>query len=108
MWSAKWIERFSNGSGMTKAAIFNPRDMTFSQYTVTDNQHDMFCPGISMMGNGNIIVTGGNNAEKATMYTVENGWQGAQDMKISRGYHSSCTLGSGEVRLFSLTPLPKY
>ena len=99
MWAATYIDYYGYTNGKTETAILNLEDMTFTRHTVTDNQHDMFCPGISMLGDGDIVVTGGSDSEKTSIYTVANGWQGAQDMNIPRGYHSSCTLGSGEVHL---------
>jgi galactose oxidase len=47
---------------------------------------------------GDIIVTGGQNANKTSIYQLAtNQWVPAADMSISRGYGSSCLLSNGKV-----------
>ena len=57
-----------------------------------------FCPGITMLGSGAIVVTGGSNAEKTSIYEPGTGWLPAPDMKIPRGYQSSALTSDGLVR----------
>ena len=69
-----------------------------SRETVTVTNHDMFCPGISMLSNGNYVVSGGNDASVVSIYSPANDqWIRAADMNIARGYQSSVTLGNNEV-----------
>jgi galactose oxidase len=66
----------------------------------------MFCPGISMQGNGDIVVTGGDNAEKTSIFRVsQNAWFPGPNMNIPRGYQSSVTLSTGEVRGLIMAPM---
>ena len=43
-------------------------------------------------------MTGGNNAEKASIYKDGEGWVPGPDMNIPRGYHASATTSTGDVR----------
>ena len=55
-----------------------------------------FSPGLSTDFTGRPVVTGGNNAPKASIYNpVTNAWIAAPNMQIPRGYQASCTLSDG-------------
>ncbi|KAL8757549.1 MAG: hypothetical protein Q9184_004178, partial [Pyrenodesmia sp. 2 TL-2023] len=98
MWSSyKPFDFGSWGSSYTtQTATYDPATGTVSQRTVTNTQHDMFCPGISLDSRGRAIVTGGNDASKTSIY--ENGnWIAGPDMKKARGYQSSATLSNGNI-----------
>jgi hypothetical protein len=98
-WSAN--DQFSFGGGIpeTETATFNPSTGAVSAKTITNTNHDMFCPGISMLGTGEIVVTGGNNAEKTSIYVPARGaWVPGPNMKIPRGYQASTLLSTGAVR----------
>lgn len=83
----------------TQTATLNPNNNQVSQMLVTNTNHDMFCPGISMLGSGDIVVTGGDNAEKTSIYSPAKGaWLPGPDMNVKRGYQASATLSSGDVR----------
>lgn len=87
------------GSGKTYHAVWDPATSKATGQLVSNTGHDMFCPGITMMPNGDIIVTGGQNANKTSIYQLATGtWQPAEDMALSRGYASSCLLSNGKVR----------
>lgn len=99
VWSAYSTDTFGPGvSGQTQTAIYNPATGAVTKKTITNTQHDMFCPGISVDFNGGIIVTGGDTAAKASIYNVTgNDWIAAPDMKIPRGYQASATLSDGRI-----------
>ncbi|KAI1850717.1 hypothetical protein JX265_004427 [Neoarthrinium moseri] len=97
-WSAFRPDLFSGGTGLTETALWDPRGQAVSEKTVTDTKHDMFCPGISMDANGVIVVTGGNDAAKTSVYNPANGaWTTAAQMKQGRGYQASTTIADGRV-----------
>nr|XP_018918274.1 PREDICTED: galactose oxidase-like [Bemisia tabaci] len=102
VWSSWGKDTFVKGPlTVTMTATYNPKDGTVSQRTVANTKHDMFCPGLSLDVNGRVIVTGGNNAPKTSIYDpASDAWIAAADMKIGRGYQSSCTCSSG--RIFEL------
>jgi hypothetical protein len=89
----------NTGAGKTQTATYDPVSGTVSAATITVTNHDMFCPGISMLGSGDIVVTGGSNAEKTSIYNVTTDlWEPGPDMIKPRGYQSSALLSTGEVR----------
>ena len=45
------------GSGKTEHTVFDPATSRATSLLVANTEHDMFCPGISMMHNGDILVT---------------------------------------------------
>jgi hypothetical protein len=84
----------------TETATYDPATGTVSALTVTNTNHDMFCPGISMVASGDIVVTGGNNAEKTSIYSpAQSAWLPGPNMNTPRGYQSSTLLSTGEVCL---------
>jgi galactose oxidase len=66
IWSAFAKDTFGGARGFTQTGIYDPAPGESSQLNVSNTQHDMFCPGISLDFNGRVIVTGGSNAEKTS------------------------------------------
>lgn len=84
--------------GFTQFADFDYRSRAISTRQVAETQHDMFCPGISSLADGQLIITGGSNAEKTTIYNPSmNTFKSGVNMQRARGYHSSTTLSNGKV-----------
>ncbi|WPB05694.1 uncharacterized protein RHO25_010348 [Cercospora beticola] len=98
-WSAGWANRWTfAGNGRTHSAIYDAKSKTVSEQIVTNTQHDMFCPGITMNSNGKIIVTGGSTHQKTSIFdTIGNTWSRAADMAIPRAYQSSTLTSDGLV-----------
>jgi hypothetical protein len=96
------VERFvfgGGGAGYTQHAEWDPATDNVTAIEITHTNHDMFCPGISSLPSGDVVVTGGQNALKTSIYRLADGlWVEGPDMHISRGYGSSCTLSNGKVR----------
>ncbi|KAM3423292.1 hypothetical protein BST61_g731 [Cercospora zeina] len=76
--SSNGLDTFGGSGGFTQFADFNYKTGAVSQREVTNTQHDMFCPGISALADGRVMITGGSDAE-------------------ARGYQSSATLSDGRV-----------
>lgn len=84
--------------GITQFADYNFNTGAVSQRTVTNTQHDMFCPGISSLADGRIVISGGENAEAVSIYSGStNQFTRAANMQIPRGYQTSATLSNGDV-----------
>ena len=98
-WSAEERFAFATGvSGRTYTAVYNPVTKVSTERLVTETGHDMFCPGISMLPNGQILVSGGSDDSKTSIYDpVQRGWLTAAPMNVGRGYQSSTTLSDGSV-----------
>lgn len=93
----RYIES-GGGQGFTYHSIYDPAIDVATPMLISNTEHDMFCPGITMMANGDILVTGGQNAKKASIYQLAtNKWVAAAEMSISRGYGSSALLSNGKV-----------
>ena len=93
------------GQGLTQSAVFDPATNEITAFEVSNTDHDMFCPGISMLFSGDLIITGGQNALKTTLYrTQAAAFEPAEDMNLSRGYGSTVTLSDGNVRSPRVTP----
>ena len=96
-WSS-WSDTLYTGGpgGQTLTATWNSITNVVSELLVTDTDHDMFCPGLSLDFNGRPTVTGGNNAQRTSIYDpIYNVWISGPDMNIPRGYQASCTLSDG-------------
>jgi galactose oxidase len=97
-WSSFQPDTFGNGGGRTMTATYDPGTGVVTQRTVTETGHDMFCPGISALADGRILVTGGNDSGKTSIYDPKtDAWTTGPTMKTPRGYQASATLSDGRV-----------
>ncbi|WP_433372314.1 discoidin domain-containing protein [Actinoplanes sp. CA-142083] len=101
-WSAYKTDAFSNADPgvhvLTMTATYDPATGVVTQREVTETGHDMFCPGISVLPDGRVVVTGGNTNKKTSIYDpATDAWTAGADMTVGRGYQSSVTLGNGEI-----------
>ena len=56
------------------------------------------CPGISLDAEGRIVVTGGNDEKKTSIYDPgTKAWTTGPQMNVGRGYQSSTTVADGRV-----------
>ncbi|KAJ5131622.1 Galactose oxidase/kelch beta-propeller [Penicillium atrosanguineum] len=99
LWSSWASDQFhSTPGGKTAMTRWNPLNNTVSKRIVTNTQHDMFCPGISIDGTGMMVVTGGNDASETSLYnSTADSWVKGPPMSIRRGYQASTTMSDGRV-----------
>ncbi|OLN95694.1 Galactose oxidase 1 [Colletotrichum chlorophyti] len=91
-------DAFGGASGMTQYGDYDFATGEVSQRTVANTHHDMFCPGISQLEDGRIIIQGGSDAEAVSIYDpATNNFTRGPDMKVARGYQTSTTLSNGKV-----------
>lgn len=102
VWSSYTESTFSKQSdgslpgGKTVTGTYDPSSKTVSEQTVTNTHHDMFCPGVSVDASGRVVVTGGNDAPKTSIFDPSsNGWTSATNMITGRGYQSQATISDG-------------
>ncbi|WP_285503705.1 discoidin domain-containing protein [Actinokineospora sp. NBRC 105648] len=96
-WSAYAPDTFGGSNGYTQTAIMDLTTGQVTQRRVDNTGHDMFCPGTSTLPDGRVLVTGGSNAEKASIYNpFTDTWTAAAPMRIARGYQGQTTLSTGE------------
>jgi galactose oxidase len=98
-WSSYAVDQFSDSpGGLTVTATYDPATGVVTQRSVTQTGHDMFCPGISALADGRIIVTGGNDSDRTSIYNpATDAWTSGPDMTTPRGYQASATLSNGQV-----------
>lgn len=104
VWSSFMESRFTktpdgvSPGGKTVTGTYDPSTKTVSEQTVTNTHHDMFCPGIAVDASGRVVVTGGNDAPKTSVFDPSsNSWTSAADMTIGRGYQSQATISDGRI-----------
>jgi galactose oxidase len=98
MWSAYERLNFGGDNGRTYTLTFDPISGSSSEVLVSNTGHDMFCPGITNLADGRVIVTGGSSSSKTSIYNPATGaWSASSAMNLPRGYHASVSLSTGEV-----------
>jgi large repetitive protein len=91
-WSADSRTSFG-GSGSTYTAFLDPVTKETSELLVTATGHDMFCPGTTNLADGRILVNGGIDSGKTSIYDVGlGGWVKGPVMNIPRGYNANTLL----------------
>ena len=102
-WSSQFPNTFDEiGDGYTYTELFDPNGNNglgrALGMTLTDTDHDMFCPGINNLADGSILSAGGTTSERTSIYDPKtNLWTRAADMNIPRGYQGNVTLSNGAV-----------
>lgn len=97
LWSAESRFSFSSG-GQTYTTVFDPTTGTATETLVTNTGHNMFCPGTSNLADGRLLVNGGIDSAKTSLYSAStNKWVSGAAMNIPRGYQANCVLEDGSV-----------
>lgn len=99
VWSSWAASTFAGSLGEnTLTATYDPKTETVSQRNISNTDHDMFCEGLSLDAKGRVVATGGNDADKTSIYDPEtNAWTAEGLMKIPRGYQSTVSLSNGNI-----------
>ncbi|KAH8723245.1 hypothetical protein GQ44DRAFT_774295 [Phaeosphaeriaceae sp. PMI808] len=98
VYSAHSPNSFGGDHGITQFAEFDYRTGAMSSRQVAETKHDMFCPGMSSLADGRLVITGGSNAERTSIYDPKsNSFSAGPNMQIARGYQSSTILSNGKI-----------
>ena len=98
VWAAEERTGFGADGGRTYTAIFDPANSSVTLRLVSETGHDMFCPGVSLLFDGGVFVTGGLSSAKTSIYNpATDSWSAGPQMNIPRGYQASTTLPNGGV-----------
>ena len=99
VWSADQDLAFgaSDPDDWTQTAILNLTTGVVSEDTVTNTDHNMFCPGVVILPNGDVMVTGGLSDQQTSIYDpTTNSWSAGPQMNIGRGYQGMTLLSNGQ------------
>ena len=98
LWAAEGPLAFDVNSvpPRTYTAFFDPSSQRATPRVVTETGHNMFCPGVSLLADGTVHVSGGISSTKTSLFR-DNVWNVAAPMSVGRGYHGQTTLATGEV-----------
>ena len=96
-WAAN--DRFSFGAGgQSYTARFDPVSGTATEKLVNQTGQDLFCPGTATLSDGRVLVNGGTDSSKTSIYNpATDSWSAAAQMNIRRGYNASTLLQDGSV-----------
>ena len=96
-WSAN--ERFSfSYVGQAYTAIFDPISGQITEKFVNQTGQNLFCPGTTNLADGRILVSGGSQAPKTSLYDpVSGNWSVGAQMNIQRAYQANTLLRDGSV-----------
>ena len=96
LWSSDGALSYGT-SGFTETAVWDLTTGNVSQVTVSNTGHNMFCPGVAMLPDGRIMVTGGSTADKTSIYNPgTNTWSAGPPMNTPRGYQGMTLLSTGQ------------
>lgn len=102
-WSGGTSNHFAGGTdGNTFYATFDPASDNVGELQQVNNNHDMFCPGIASLANGDYIIAGGATTEDGGQKSSTlsgSSFTAGPDLNINRGYNSAVTTQNGRVRL---------
>ncbi|KAG7143032.1 Galactose oxidase like protein [Verticillium longisporum] len=89
---------FGGASGKTQFGDYEFVTGAVWDREVANTHHDMFCPGISQLEDGRVMVQGGSDAEAVSIYDpATNEFTRGPDMKVARGYQTSAIMSNGHV-----------
>ncbi|EMD67185.1 hypothetical protein GGP41_007105 [Bipolaris sorokiniana] len=101
VFSSWGVDAFGGPGGRTQFADYNYQTGAVSARTVSNTQHDMFCPAMSSLQDGRLVIQGGSDANAVTTYNpASNSFVRSANMKMARGYQSSCT--TSDNRIFTI------
>jgi galactose oxidase len=99
VWSAYDRFKFTSADyGKTYTSIYNPQTGEKTDTLVSNTQHDMFCPGTTMLPDGKLLVNGGSSSAKTSIFDPSTRtWSASGAMSIPRGYQGNTLISNGEV-----------
>lgn len=84
--------------GKTYTSIYDPQTGSKTDTLVTNTQHDMFCPGTTMLPDGRLLVNGGSSSAKTSIFDPGTAtWSASGAMSITRGYQGNTLTSNSEV-----------
>lgn len=101
LWSSSDQFADTPKNGFTYTTLLDPLTLEATDTTVSSTGHDMFCSGTTNLPDGRLLVNGGKNDEKTSIYDyTSDSWSASADMVIPRGYNANTLLSDGSVLTF--------
>ncbi|AMM24985.1 galactose oxidase-like domain-containing protein [Variovorax sp. PAMC 28711] len=99
IWSARAPTYFGANEGTaTYTSVFDPVAKKATAATTTNPGQEMFCEGLSMLADGAIMVSGGSDAGKTSIYDSTTAkWTQSAMLNVPRAYNASTTMSDGSV-----------
>lgn len=99
LWSGSGATTFGANSGAaTHTTVFDPATQTATATAIVNPGQEMFCEGLSMLADGGVLVSGGSDAGKTSIYDpVTSIWKTGATLNVPRAYHASATMSDGSV-----------
>ncbi|HZZ95480.1 MAG TPA: discoidin domain-containing protein [Jatrophihabitantaceae bacterium] len=96
--SAYQSTSYGMDDGYTQTAILDLATGVVSQRQVSNTGHEMFCTGLALLPDGRVLVNGGSDSGKTSIYNpATDAWTAGPTMNIPRGYEGDTTLSDGSV-----------
>ncbi len=94
-WSSTRVEGFGTNTAFTHGSIFDPVTESFTD--MPNDNHNMFCSGVAMLPDGNVLTSGGGATITTNSVFDGNSWSLTDSLNTPRWYPTSTTLPSGQV-----------
>jgi galactose oxidase len=89
---------FDMTSTVTQVAIYDLATGNVGQASSIDVGHQMFCTGLTLLADGNVLINGGSSDSATTIYNpFTNTWTRGPLMTIPRAYQGNTLLSDGRV-----------
>ncbi len=96
-WSAN-DRFFFSYVGQAYTAIFDPISGQITEKFVNETGQNMFCPGTTNLADGRLLVSGGSQAPRTSLYDpATSNWSVGAQMNIQRAYQANTLLRDGSV-----------
>ena len=100
-WAANERFGFDNlapNAAQAYTAVYDPVSGQVGERFVNETGQNMFCPGTTNLPDGRILVSGGTQSAKTSLYDPAAGtWHVGAQMKIPRAYQANTLLRDGSV-----------
>lgn len=104
IWAGSSATSFG-GHTYTVMTLFDPATNRKSKIITTskgpvqtiNTDQEYFCEGTTILANGNVIVSGGQDANRTSIADANGNWSASSNLNIPRGYAASTLTSTGQV-----------
>ncbi|WP_159444541.1 jacalin-like lectin [Paraburkholderia ribeironis] len=86
------------GGAQTYSTLYDPNTNAATDVLVSNTGHEMFCSGTSNLMDGRLLIAGGGDDAKTSIYDpASNTWTSSGLLNIPRAYNANTVLANGSV-----------